>query len=156
MSHPSCPCGSGLLLSACCLPLHQGQPAASAEALMRSRYSAYVLGNIDYLIATTLPVQQRGLDQAAMHEWSRNSQWLGLQVEQHQMQGGEPPRACVSFVAHWRDPAGEHSHREHSDFIQLGGRWYFIDPTVRLHSGRNDACPCGSGRKFKKCCADLL
>ena len=47
---------------------------------MRSRYSAYVLGLIDYLVATTLPAQQAQLDRRSMEEWSRQSRWLGLQV----------------------------------------------------------------------------
>lgn len=156
MSDTTCPCGSGLPLATCCQPLHLGQPATSAEALMRSRYSAYVLGNIDYLRATTLPVQQSALDTEAMREWSNNSQWLGLSVEAHQPLGGAPPRSTVTFVARWRDAQGEHAHREHSAFVQLDDRWYFIDPTVRINAGRNDSCPCGSGRKFKKCCAALL
>ena len=69
MTEPSCPCGSGLPLASCCAPLHQGMPASSSEALMRSRYSAYVLGNIDYLVASTLPAQQTGLDRDSMQSW---------------------------------------------------------------------------------------
>jgi len=77
-----CPCGSGATLAACCGPYHAGGAAPSAEALMRSRYSAYVLGLIDYLIDTTLPAQQGGLDRAAIAAWSAESSWLGLQVQQ--------------------------------------------------------------------------
>ena len=61
MSH-TCPCGSGIALDDCCGKWHQGQPAPSAERLMRSRYSAYTLSLIDYLVATTLPAQQAALD----------------------------------------------------------------------------------------------
>ncbi len=56
----------------------------------------------------------------------------------------------------WHDGQGEHTHRECSAFVQHAGRWYFIDPTVPLKAGRNDPCPCGSGEKFKKCCAAYL
>ena len=152
MSH-TCPCGSGIALDDCCGKWHQGQPAPSAERLMRSRYSAYTLGLIDYLVATTLPAQQAALDRDSMRAWSLGSTWLGLEVE-----GSEliDTHAFVTFTARWHDGDGEHRHRERSAFVQQAGRWYFIDPTVPLKAGRNDPCPCGSGQKFKKCCAPYL
>ncbi|AMR66509.1 YchJ family protein [Aquipseudomonas alcaligenes] len=152
MSH-TCPCGSGIALDDCCGKWHQGQPAPSAERLMRSRYSAYTLGLIDYLVATTLPAQQAALDRDSMRAWSLGSTWLGLEVE-----GSEliDTHAFVTFTARWHDGDGEHRHRERSAFVQQAGRWYFIDPTVPLKAGRNDPCPCGSGQKFKKCCAGYL
>ncbi len=152
MSH-TCPCGSGIALDDCCGKWHQGQPAPSAERLMRSRYSAYTLGLIDYLVATTLPAQQAALDRDSMRAWSLGSTWLGLEVE-----GSEliDTHAFVTFTARWHDSDGEHRHRERSAFVQQAGRWYFIDPTVPLKAGRNDPCPCGSEQKFKKCCAGYL
>ena len=152
MSH-TCPCGSGIALDDCCGKWHQGQPAPSAERLMRSRYSAYTLGLIDYLVATTLPAQQAALDRDSMRAWSLGSTWLGLEVE-----GSEliDTHAFVTFTARWHEGDGEHRHRERSAFVQQAGRWYFIDPTVPLKAGRNDPCPCGSGQKFKKCCAGYL
>ena len=152
MSH-TCACGSGIALDDCCGKWHQGQPAPSAERLMRSRYSAYTLGLIDYLVATTLPAQQAALDRDSMRAWSLGSTWLGLEVE-----GSEliDTHAFVTFTARWHDGDGEHRHRERSAFVQQAGRWYFIDPTVPLKAGRNDPCPCGSGQKFKKCCAGYL
>ncbi|MDH1056237.1 YchJ family protein [Aquipseudomonas alcaligenes] len=152
MSH-TCPCGSGIALADCCGKWHQGQPAPSAERLMRSRYSAYTLGLIDYLVATTLPAQQAALDRDSMRAWSLGSTWLGLEVE-----GSEliDTHAFVTFTAHWHDGDGEHRHRERSAFVQQAGHWYFIDPTVPLKAGRNDPCPCGSRQKFKKCCAGYL
>lgn len=152
----ACPCGSGNSLAQCCGRYHAGTPAPSAQNLMRSRYSAYVLGLVDYLIATTLPAQQAGLDRAAISAWSLASTWLGLEVENAGLIGGRPEHAVVTFTARWHDDAGEHSHRERSAFVQHAGRWYFIDPTVPLKAGRNDPCPCASGEKFKKCCAPYL
>ena len=148
-----CPCGKALTYDACCAPLHQGAAATTAELLMRSRYSAYTLGLIDYLVATTLPAQQAALDRDSMRAWSLGSTWLGLEVE-----GSEliDTHAFVTFTARWHDGDGEHRHRERSAFVQQAGRWYFIDPTVPLKAGRNDPCPCGSGQKFKKCCAGYL
>ncbi|PKM26273.1 MAG: hypothetical protein CVV09_07260 [Gammaproteobacteria bacterium HGW-Gammaproteobacteria-13] len=156
MSSTTCPCGSGQLLTLCCGRYHAGTPAPSAEALMRSRYSAYALGLIDYLVHSTLPAQQAGLDQNAIQTWSLGSTWLGLEVEQAQLIEGEPQHAYVTFTAHWRDEGGVHSHRERSAFVRNSGSWYFIDPTVELKLGRNDACPCASGQKFKKCCSSYF
>jgi SEC-C motif-containing protein len=153
---PSCPCGSGSLLIDCCGRHHAGTPAPCAERLMRSRYSAYVLGLVDYLLDTTLPAQRHGLDRAAIAAWSAQSTWLGLEVESAEVIGAQPEHAFVTFIARWHDGQAEHAHRERSAFVQNGGRWYFLDPTVPLKAGRNDACPCGSGQKFKKCCAGYL
>lgn len=152
----ACPCGSGTPLEGCCGHYHMGTPAPSAEHLMRSRYSAYALGLVDYLIGTTLPAQQAGLDSDGIREWSLGSTWLGLDVEASELIGAQPEHAFVTFSARWHDGSGEHSHRERSAFVQHDGRWYFIDPTVPLKAGRNDPCPCGSGQKFKKCCSPYL
>ncbi len=123
---------------------------------MRSRYTAYVLGLVDYLKATTLPAQQARLDLAAICQWSTNSTWLGLEIEDSLVIGGQPEHARVTFTARWHDRHGPHAHHERSAFVQHKGRWYFIDPSVPLAVGRNDACPCQSGLKFKKCCAAYL
>lgn len=153
---PRCPCGSGNLLGHCCGQYHAGANAPSAESLMRSRYSAYVLGMVDYLVATTLPAQQQALDRDAMSAWSSQSTWLGLEVEGSEVFASHPGHAQVTFVAHWHDAQGKHYHRECSAFVQVSGRWYFLDPTAPLKAGRNDPCPCQGGQKFKKCCAIFL
>lgn len=154
--NPACPCGSGDELNVCCGPYHQGAAAPSAEHLMRSRYSAYVLGLVDYLVATTLPAQQSALDRDGIRAWSLGSTWLGLDVESSELIGAQPEHAFVTFIARWHDDAGEHAHRERSAFVQRDGRWYFLDPTAPIKAGRNDPCPCGSAQKFKKCCSGYL
>ena len=120
---------------------------------MRSRYSAYVMGEIDYLIATTLPVQQSGMDRAAIRDWSLHSKWLGLKVESVEPATDAYGHAKVSFSVRWEDNDGQHGHSECSIFVLRENRWYFIDPGIALIAGRNEACPCGSTGKFKKCCA---
>lgn len=150
-----CPCGSSAGYEQCCARYHTGQKPASAEQLMRSRYSAYVLTVVDYLIATTLPIQQSTLDRVGIEAWSRSSQWLGLTVHQQQL-AHSPDHAWVSFSARWRDAQGEHQHDERSGFVRVDGQWYFIDPNHRLSAGRNDPCPCGRAAKFKKCCAVII
>jgi SEC-C motif domain protein len=150
-----CPCGSDVAYPDCCGALHQGNPAPTAEALMRSRYSAYVLNLIDYLVSTTLPAQQADLDRGAMDSWSRNSRWLGLKVESTTAGGASDDRGEVSFRASWADPDGsQHAHSECSSFRRVAKRWYFVDPNHPVKAGRNQPCPCGSGRKFKHCCSD--
>lgn len=151
-----CPCGSNALYTQCCAVYHQGQKPSSAEQLMRSRYSAYALTLVDYLVATTLPIQQHRLDRAGIEAWSRSSQWQGLNVHQHQLAPHSSEHAWVSFSARWRDAQGEHQHDERSAFVRVEGQWYFIDPNQRLSAGRNDPCPCGRAAKFKKCCAAMI
>lgn len=118
----ACPCGSGRRYVACCGQLHAGeQPAASAEALMRSRYSAYVLKLADYLLATwhasTRPSE---LDLAA-----DDSKWLGLDVKRHEILGDD--RATVEFVARYRITGRGHRLHELSRFVREDGRWFYVD-----------------------------
>lgn len=148
-----CPCDSAKGYADCCQPLHNGQPAPSPGRLMRSRYSAYTLGLIDYLVLTTWPAQQPGLDRQAMTDWSHNSRWLGLSVEHESTVQEDTDRAQVTFTARWADADGSaHKQRECSSFVRLNQRWYFITPEITVSTGRNEPCPCGSGRKFKQCC----
>lgn len=146
-----CPCGSGRSYAGCCRPLHAGEKsAADAEQLMRSRYSAYVLQQIDYVVATTVPSQQHLLDVADMRRWSENTRWLGLKVLHHLPDAGKH-HAQVEFEAHFEDGGEICRHHELSAFANIGGRWYFIDPTVELPTMKQP-CLCGSGKKFKACC----
>ncbi len=150
-----CPCNSKNLLANCCGQYHAGEPAPTAEKLMRSRYSAYTLGLIDYLVATTLPAQQKLLDENGIRAWSTQSTWLGLDVQNFQ-ELADKIHATVTFVAKWKDAQGEHQHLEKSGFVKIKDRWYFLDPTAPVNLGRNDACPCGNGTKFKKCCSNWI
>lgn len=149
-----CPCGTGVPYQQCCQPLHKGAAALSPERLMRSRYSAYALGLIDYLVSSTLPAQQPLLDRQAIEQWSHASIWLGLTVEDTPAVEPHAQRAQVTFTAHWADPDGQRcSHRECSDFVKRHEHWFFIDPNHPVKASRNDPCPCDSGRKFKQCCS---
>ena len=152
---PRCPCQSGQTYAACCAPLHQGaRQAVDAEALMRSRYSAYVRCDIDYIVPTTVPAQQVLLDGDAMRQWSAGTQWCGLEVLQHWPRAGKH-HAEVEFKA-WFDTAqGRQYHHERSAFVCIAQRWYFLNPTVPL-PGMKTPCLCGSGKKFKQCCGVFL
>lgn len=120
MSVADCPCGSGRSYAACCEPLHHGAPAASAEALMRSRYSAYVRDDRDYLLrswhASTRPAQ---LDPDPA------TRWLGLTVKRHVPDGAH---AEVEFVARYRVGGGSAVRlHERSRFVHEDGHWYYLD-----------------------------
>lgn len=144
-----CACGSDRDYQHCCGLCHSGQrPAQTPEQLMRSRYSAYVLGEIDYIGAT----QKEEMNRDAAEQWSRQSEWQGLEIVEAQDN-------YVEFVARYKNGRGELvEHRERSRFEQdEDGRWIYVDgstPTLRsaARTGRNDPCPCGSGKKYKKCC----
>ena len=86
-----CPCGSAAAFADCCEPLIQGRAkAATPEQLMRSRYSAFATGAVDYIVATTHPEQCKDLDRNVLEQWSKNSKWLGLAIHVHQFaEGGD-------------------------------------------------------------------
>ncbi len=121
----SCPCGRAAAYADCCGRLHQGEPAADAGALMRSRYSAYVLGLEDYLLATWHPsTRPARLD---LHDEPK-PKWLGLQVKRHELTG--PDSALVEFVARYRlGGRGQRLH-ETSRFVREAGRWYYVDGDI--------------------------
>ena len=106
----ACACGSGQLLSACCALLHTGQNALSAEQLMRSRYSAYVLGNIDYIVQTTAPALQALLDVPAITAWSAQNQWQALSINRVQAKANSR-HAQVAFTAAFTDQQGAQTHQ---------------------------------------------
>lgn len=147
----SCPCTPNIAYQDCCGRYHAGATPSTAQVLMRSRYSAYVTHNIEFIKITTLPAQQAQLDMQAIAEWSQNGQWLGLEVLSKTV-AQDQRHATVEFIAHWHDAQGRHQHQETSLFIKPAERWYFYDPNVPLKAERNMFCPCGSTLKFKKCC----
>ena len=156
-----CPCGSsqghgshssfdsGVLdYGHCCQPLHLGQPAASAEALMRSRYCAYVLGLEAYLLESWHP-ETRPIGPVC----DASTRWYGLKIESSEEQDES---GTVCFRATFRAHGRWQTLHECSHFVKQDGHWRYHDGEAdwqQLQPGRNDLCPCGSGEKFKKCCA---
>ena len=122
----ACYCGSGRPYAACCGRLHSGaENAASAEALMRSRYSAYVLKLEDYLLATWHPeTRPSELDLAA-----DDSKWLGLAVKKNALQ--DDTHATVEFVARYRIAGRGYRLHEISRFVREDGRWLYRDGTLK-------------------------
>jgi len=123
---PPCPCGLPARLSACCGRWHAGPLqglAPDAAALMRSRYSAWVLQLDGYLLDTWHPRTR-----PASITMEPRLRWLGLQVLAHARQGDD--HATVSFVARSRLAGRPQRHAELSRFVREGGRWFYLDGDV--------------------------
>jgi len=122
----ACHCGRGKPYEACCGRLHSGaENAASAEVLMRSRYSAYVLKLEDYLLATWHPdTRPAELDLAA-----DDSKWLGLEVKKRAAQ--DASHATVEFVARYRIAGRGYRLHEISRFVREDGRWFYLDGDLK-------------------------
>ena len=163
-----CPCrrtaAEPVPYALCCKPvLEEGAAAPTAEATMRSRYSAFALGRVDYLHDSLAPEARHDFDRRAISRWSESAQWLGLDI--NGVEGGQQgdETGFVSFAAHYIMDGKRHAQRERSLFRFADGRWYFVEeanvksaPIVKgPQPGRNDPCPCGSGKKFKKCCGAI-
>ncbi|MBW7472115.1 YchJ family protein [Marinobacter sp. M216] len=142
-----CPCGSGQDYGNCCQRLHLGEPAGTPEALMRSRYCAFVLGLTDYLLATwhasTRP------DSLSLES---SPDWASLRILGSSQDGDA---GTVHFRAIYRAGSGWGYLEEQSDFVREQGRWFYVAGDTSegtLKPGRNEPCPCGSGKKHKTCC----
>jgi SEC-C motif-containing protein len=122
----ACPCGSGRPYAACCGPLHAGSgPALTAEALMRSRYSAYVLKLADYLLASWHPSTRPATLDLAEDDGTK---WLGLEIKRSQQQ--DEHHATVEFVARYRVAGRGHRLHENSRFVREDGRWLYLDGDI--------------------------
>lgn len=158
----ACPCGAEVKYDACCGPLHKGlRTAKTAEELMRSRYSAYVQGETEYLIKTIHPGKRDEYDVDSMRKWSENAEWEKLEIISRQDGSPEDDEGEVEFIAHFAEEGEKKVHYERAHFVKENGLWYFESgefaepqPLVRAEPkvGRNDPCPCGSNKKYKKCC----
>lgn len=152
-----CPCCSEKSFSDCCQPIIDGEAADNAEALMRSRYTAYATHQIDHLMSSVHPKRRKQYCREETKQWAEKSTWSGLDVVSHDVIVPNK-EASVEFKAHYQIDGIEKIHHEKSLFKMVDGRWYFygtlpIDkPNTAIKVGRNDPCHCGSGKKFKKCC----
>jgi len=143
-----CPCrmqqSEVILYSDCCQPYHLGQPAPNVEALMRSRFSGFVLGLTKYVIQTWHP-DTRPKDL----ELQPDSQWKKLDVV-------DSSENTVHFCAYLQNEGKQFEClEENSRFEHINGKWVYVEGDVSMKPiqlQRNDSCLCGSGKKFKKCC----
>jgi SEC-C motif-containing protein len=129
---------------------------------MRSRYTAYVVCDVDHLEASLSPSRRYDFDEESVRQWSQEAVWKGLEILSTREGGPEDDRGEVEFVARFEDQGEEHEFRERALFRRENGAWFYHDGKVKAGEtyrreapkvGRNEPCPCGSGKKFKKCCA---
>ncbi len=166
-----CPCGSGRDYSECCEPYILGKAdAPTAEALMRSRYTAYVVHDIDYIVDTCIKDDDHDIDVKQTKDWSEKSEWLGLKIidrgkglaSEAEIDKDVLPddENVVEFEAEYKSGGFKDVHHEIAFFKKINGIWFYdtgtiVPKTIVRESpkvGRNDPCPCGSGRKYKHCC----
>jgi SEC-C motif-containing protein len=154
----ACPCGSGQPFGQCCGPYLDGSALPpTAEALMRSRYTAYTRQDDRYLLATWHPETRP--DDATPSDDGDGSVWTGLEVLRTEAGGVDDEAGVVEFVAFCDINGTPAQLHETSTFQRQDGRWWYVDgegqtPLRRDQPkvGRNEPCPCGSGKKYKKCC----
>ena len=118
----SCFCGSGISFNQCCQPIIEGtQRALTAEALMRSRYSAYVIHNVDYLVATTHSSERANYSKEEITFWATQNQWQRLEII-------SVTPTTVRFKAFFIDAENQSQiHHEHSRFVFENGVWFYVD-----------------------------
>jgi SEC-C motif-containing protein len=133
----NCPCGSGELEVACCGPILDGSyPAPTAVALMRSRYSAFVRGAVDYLIETHDESTRKNADKASLTAFCRDTGWLGLEIVDTQKGTETDDAGIVEFIARGVTKGQPFAQRERSRFRRVGDRWFYIDGTFKPTSPR--------------------
>lgn len=123
---PACPCGSGSALADCCGRYLAGESAPAAESLMRSRYTAFVMQDEAYLLATWHPSTRPS--HLGLAEEMPRPQWLGLKIMNHQSQ--DETHATVEFVARQKVAGRAYRLHEVSRFVRESGRWFYVDGDV--------------------------
>lgn len=159
MSEEQCACGSGNNYQQCCGQYVETEALApTPEALMRSRYAAFTRGNIDYVQRTMSGPALEQFDLADAHAWANEAIWQKLEVLGSNLDPDNPDHGYVEFKAHYNVGGKDYVLHENSEFVRINGAWSYINgesPNQTVTSnkiGRNDPCPCGSGKKHKKCC----
>jgi len=143
-----CICGNDKEFLECCggLIFYNRDPK-TAEELMRSRYSAYVRADAKYILYSTTKENRYQDDLELIEEFAKRVEWLKLDVL-------EVKDDTVEFKAYYQDSEGIQVLHERSRFEQEDGIWKYKDGELyNSKIERNESCPCGSGKKYKKCCA---
>ncbi len=160
-----CVCGAASPYAACCEPYHKGAKVPTAEALVRARYSAFALQNYDFIVQTTHPMDRDEFDSSSIAQNMSNIIWHSLNITNCGQEIGSDGKQIfdtVTFTAAYEQAGKLYSLSEVSYFQRLDDTLYYFESiSHRPESykrtlpkvGRNDPCPCGSGKKHKKCCA---
>jgi SEC-C motif-containing protein len=162
-----CPCGTEKNYQDCCAVYHQNPGSApTAEALMRSRFSAFARNDIDYIQRTQqLDNDTREDDTQAIQEENSTTLWTQLDILETEQGQASDDTGSVTFRARFTEGKHQGELTEKSLFNKINGQWLYVSGSHEVHSspqktapveshkvGRNDPCSCGSGKKFKKCC----
>ncbi len=157
-----CPCGTGKTYSSCCEKyINKKEIPQTAELLMRSRYTAYVKKEVPYIIQTIMPAQLKEIDEEGIRKWAEKTSWQNLQIVNTEKGGPDDKKGTVEFIAQYKEKGVVCNHHEIGRFSKHDGSWFYEDSEfpaqkqfVRSDTKvkRNDPCPCGSGKKYKKCC----
>ncbi|MBL6946305.1 MAG: SEC-C domain-containing protein [Rhodospirillales bacterium] len=155
-----CPCGSASDFDECCGPIIGGAPARDPEALMRSRFTAFVHGNLDHIENTHASDVRDDFNRSAAESTANSVEWVSLEICGTSGGGEDDDAGTVEFVARFKQDGELMVHHELSNFRREDGRWVYVDGKMNPKSaprrvekvGRNEPCPCGSGKKYKKCC----
>ena len=168
----NCPCGSNFPYTDCCAPLIRGTGFPdTAEDLMRSRYTAFTQKNWEYLVITSHPEEKKGIANLGPNLIEDGVVWKRLEIINTRAGDHDDSEGQVDFIAHYTKGGVEQTLRESSRFYKVNGRWVYsrqdstlppvptspqTKPKTVVRSeakiGRNDPCPCGSEKKYKKCC----
>ena len=128
---------------------------------MRSRYTAYVTGEVQHVLDTLAPELRGDQDPSSTEAWSKNSTWHGLQIVSTDAGGPNDTEGVVEFVAKYEVQGNMFEHHETATFRKDGDTWFYLDGEIHGQEpfrreqpkvGRNEPCPCGSGKKYKQCC----
>ena len=157
-----CPCSSQIEFENCCNPILQGTEAETAEKLMRARFAAYTQVNMDFIKKTHDPSTLKKTNMEENKAWAEQTEWLDLEILGTEKGTPSDSWGKVEFKAHFKSGGEPGSHHEVSEFNKKNGKWYFTEGKApesfqvvnsEPKVGRNEPCPCGSGKKYKKCCA---
>lgn len=131
----------------------------TAEELMRARYHAYETCDMDFIKESHDPDNTDGIDWTECEKWARESQWLGLEILSTTKGGEDDKDGIVEFKVTYIENEKTIVHHERSYFVKKNGVWFYQKwlpiTSTRINEnkiGRNEPCPCGSGKKYKKCC----
>lgn len=127
---------------------------------MKSRYTAYSIGHAQYLYETTYAKHRAEYNLESIKQWSKENNWTRLEIISTEHGSVSDTRGIVEFKAYFTDANGQQQvHHERSNFVNEDSKWYYLDGQINPHPvelmkkvHRNDPCPCGSGKKYKKCC----
>lgn len=130
---------------------------SNPKELLKARYEAFVRGDVDFILESHHPETRSQVDRESIRRWSQESKWLNLEIQSFE---DHKDRAHIRFAVQYERDFAKFNHVELADFRKHEDRWFYYDsdfPTpeterrLEVKVGRNDPCPCGSGKKYKKC-----